>query len=366
MRCATFWRLAPLGLSVAAVALVTFVLFRLAEGGQSDDGGADLSPRDPADRDGLGHRRSDDRVARRRACFNFFFLPPVGTLTIADPQNWVALLRVSHDGDRHQPAVRPRAAADDRSARRQRDLERLYALSRALLLSERGASIPATIARHIAEAFDAAERVASTITARTPFRGRARGAAGRSRPSSAKSRGGRRRCTIRREPVRHRDSARRRADRQPGDLGAGSSDTVLQSIANLAAIGLERARGQRSHGARRSGAREQRAARDRARRAGARVQDAADVDEGGRRRPAGRASPADARDRELVVDHRRGTRPASGARDATPCRCCGSTAGDFAVHRERHQLARLVAATLRKFGARLDGHRVVDRRAAGR
>ncbi len=24
-------------------------------------------------------------------CFNFFFLPPVGTLTIADPQNWVAL-----------------------------------------------------------------------------------------------------------------------------------------------------------------------------------------------------------------------------------------------------------------------------------
>ncbi len=24
-------------------------------------------------------------------CFNFFFLPPVYTLTIADPQNWVAL-----------------------------------------------------------------------------------------------------------------------------------------------------------------------------------------------------------------------------------------------------------------------------------
>ena len=24
-------------------------------------------------------------------CFNFFFLPPVGTLTIADPQNWIAL-----------------------------------------------------------------------------------------------------------------------------------------------------------------------------------------------------------------------------------------------------------------------------------
>src|ERR1700722_2151167 len=24
-------------------------------------------------------------------CFNFFFLPPVGTFVIADPQNWVAL-----------------------------------------------------------------------------------------------------------------------------------------------------------------------------------------------------------------------------------------------------------------------------------
>src|SRR5216117_416127 len=28
-------------------------------------------------------------------CINFFFLPPVGTFTIADPQNWVALLLTS-------------------------------------------------------------------------------------------------------------------------------------------------------------------------------------------------------------------------------------------------------------------------------
>src|SRR5215467_8751517 len=26
------------------------------------------------------------------ACFNFFFLPPLYTFTIADPQNWVALV----------------------------------------------------------------------------------------------------------------------------------------------------------------------------------------------------------------------------------------------------------------------------------
>jgi two-component system sensor histidine kinase KdpD len=25
-------------------------------------------------------------------CLNYFFMPPVGTFTIADPQNWVALI----------------------------------------------------------------------------------------------------------------------------------------------------------------------------------------------------------------------------------------------------------------------------------
>ena len=46
--------------------------------------------------------------------FNFFFLPPVGTWTIADPQNWVALfvfLAVSLVASRlsHVDAVRPRS-----------------------------------------------------------------------------------------------------------------------------------------------------------------------------------------------------------------------------------------------------------------
>ena len=48
-------------------------------------------------------------------CFNFFFLPPVGTLTVADPQNWVALVGVPADGGRHEPAVGLGQTADDRS-----------------------------------------------------------------------------------------------------------------------------------------------------------------------------------------------------------------------------------------------------------
>ena len=42
--------------------------------------------------------------------FNYFFLPPVGTLTIADPQNWVALfvfLAVSLIASNLSAAVRP-------------------------------------------------------------------------------------------------------------------------------------------------------------------------------------------------------------------------------------------------------------------
>ena len=46
--------------------------------------------------------------------FNYFFLPPVGTLTIQDPQNWVALRRVSGDRRDRQPAFGPRAPADRR------------------------------------------------------------------------------------------------------------------------------------------------------------------------------------------------------------------------------------------------------------
>src|SRR5690242_16855858 len=45
--------------------------------------------------------------------FNFFFLPPVGTLTIAEPQNWVALfvfLAVSLIASNLSAAARDRAA----------------------------------------------------------------------------------------------------------------------------------------------------------------------------------------------------------------------------------------------------------------
>ncbi len=67
--------------------------------------------------------------------FNFFFLPPVGTFTIADPQNWVALIAflvVAVLASRLSTSARQQAA--DASAR-ERDIERLYKFSQGLLES---------------------------------------------------------------------------------------------------------------------------------------------------------------------------------------------------------------------------------------
>jgi len=68
--------------------------------------------------------------------YNFFFLPPVGTLTIADPQNWVTLaaflsasVLVSHLADSE------RRAATQSEARR-REVERLFEFSEQLLLHD--------------------------------------------------------------------------------------------------------------------------------------------------------------------------------------------------------------------------------------
>ncbi len=68
--------------------------------------------------------------------FNYFFLPPIGTFTIADPQNWIALAAfvVSAIGA-SQLSAQAKNRAEEASARR-REIERLYRLSRAMLMRE--------------------------------------------------------------------------------------------------------------------------------------------------------------------------------------------------------------------------------------
>ena len=86
--------------------------------------------------------------------FNYFFLPPVGTLTIADTQNWVALfaflgtaIYASH------LANRIREESEDATARR-RESEMLYRLGRQLLQPENVAQLFNFIPSSVANAFN--------------------------------------------------------------------------------------------------------------------------------------------------------------------------------------------------------------------
>ena len=85
---------------------------------------------------------------------NFFFLPPVGTFTIADPQNWVALavfLAVSLIAGNLSSLARARA--EEALARRD-EVGRLFDLSRDILLMTDSREAVAQLARFIARRFD--------------------------------------------------------------------------------------------------------------------------------------------------------------------------------------------------------------------
>jgi two-component system, OmpR family, sensor histidine kinase KdpD len=86
--------------------------------------------------------------------FNYYFLPPAGSLTVADPQNWVALIAFllvaiisSH------LSTRARQQAADASAR-QRDVEKLYSFSQGLLESRNVMELLNRIPAQIVDAFE--------------------------------------------------------------------------------------------------------------------------------------------------------------------------------------------------------------------
>src|SRR5271170_2019850 len=85
--------------------------------------------------------------------FNYYFLPPVGTLTIADPQNWVALFAFLVTAIiASQLAERARREAQSANERR-REAERLYKFSQQLLSSDNVVELLNAIPRYIVERF---------------------------------------------------------------------------------------------------------------------------------------------------------------------------------------------------------------------
>jgi two-component system sensor histidine kinase KdpD len=85
--------------------------------------------------------------------FNYFFLPPIGTFTIADPQNWIALFAFLVTAVTASE-LSERARRGARSAiERREELERLYAFSQLLLSSDTPAELLNVIPRYIVESF---------------------------------------------------------------------------------------------------------------------------------------------------------------------------------------------------------------------
>jgi two-component system, OmpR family, sensor histidine kinase KdpD len=87
--------------------------------------------------------------------FDYFFLPPVGTLRIADPQNWIALfafLVTAVVGS--QLSGRMRREADAANQRR-REIEKLYVFCQKLLGEGNVIQLLNAIPNHLIEAFEA-------------------------------------------------------------------------------------------------------------------------------------------------------------------------------------------------------------------
>lgn len=86
--------------------------------------------------------------------FNFCFLPPVRTFTIADPQNWIALLAFLISGIvGSRLSERARREARNSTARR-KEVERLYSLSQQLLATDNVLDLLKSIPSYVVSAFN--------------------------------------------------------------------------------------------------------------------------------------------------------------------------------------------------------------------
>jgi two-component system, OmpR family, sensor histidine kinase KdpD len=174
-------------------------------------------------------------------CFNFYFFQPVKTLTVADPQNWLALfafLVTAIVASELSARAKRQAKA---SMHRQRELERLYRLGRVILLDQGDAALPQRLAQNIADQFE--------VPAVTLYDG----ASGRQYkagphdlviPESILATALSGDIGARTDDLDSRIALIRLGKQPVGVLAIRGdvSDTSVDAISNLVAIGLERAR----------------------------------------------------------------------------------------------------------------------------
>lgn len=96
--------------------------------------------------------------------FNYYFLPPIGTFTIADPQNWVALAAFLVTAVvASQLSERARREAEGANARRA-ETERLYKFSQQMLLDDNVAALLNAIPHYIVECFGVGAAAISLVS----------------------------------------------------------------------------------------------------------------------------------------------------------------------------------------------------------
>ena len=180
--------------------------------------------------------------------FNFFFLPPVGQFTIADPQNWVALfsfLTTALIASRLSAEAKRRALD---AVARQQDLERLYTFSRAILLIDNSEPFAKQLLRQLADIFEMSAVVLYERRTEELYRAGPSdfdGLDDQLRDAALQG-------TSFTDTQHNRAITAVRLGSEPiaglaiqlANRGAQMPDAVLQGIANLVAIGLERARAQ--------------------------------------------------------------------------------------------------------------------------
>ena len=176
--------------------------------------------------------------------FNFFFMAPIGTFTIADPQNWVALfsfLATSVIASRLSDTAKRRALD---AVERQQDLERLYTFSRAILLIDSGEPFAKQLAQKLAEIFDVGALVLYDRRTAEFYRAGPSDFDGLDDQLREAALHG----TSFSDAKRNRVILAVRLGSEPiaslALQGVQMPDSVLQGIANLVAIGVERAKAQ--------------------------------------------------------------------------------------------------------------------------
>jgi two-component system, OmpR family, sensor histidine kinase KdpD len=174
--------------------------------------------------------------------FNYFFLPPVGTFTISDPQNWVALVAfIGSSLIASQLSTRVRREAEIARSQR-REIQRLYLFSQGMLVEGNVIQLLNTIPNHIVDVFEVGAAALYLINKQKFYRS----GSGSAHLDDEAMRG----AANREEPVIDTDRSLSfvpvRMGVQPiGSIGISGpilSRKTLEALGTLVAIAVERAR----------------------------------------------------------------------------------------------------------------------------